>query len=386
MSLQTFEQALGKIIDGKYDDAYLLLTQLIVECDADDYLTKSKYLCYRAECLLKLKIYDDALADCVQALVLDENNLSAHLRKGISLYNLNRLDEALHCFSFGLSKDGTDEQLREWYHKCENELIAPQSSQQSIPSINQNNVVRQAQGQTVDGSSTTPSTTPTATPSTTRTPLGHVGNMTTTAPSSLDENQPPSSNISFIQSQKGKPLLISDKYIFKLNKTTTTAKYWICTFNACSAKIHTNINDQFLKIIREDCHPQESENIDVRDFREKVKQRVKHETTAIPRIYDEECEKAMLSTAAIAALPSEREINNAFNKARRTITPTIPTTQFFDIPDPYSKTLRNNIFLILDKMITRRQRIILFGTSQQLKMFFTAETILIYMTYVKMLL
>ncbi|CAF5084080.1 unnamed protein product, partial [Rotaria sp. Silwood1] len=98
--------------------------------------------------------------------------------------------------------------------------------------------------------------------------------MTTTAPSSLDENQPPSSNISFIQPQKGKPLLISDKYIFKLNKTTTTTKYWICTFNGCSAKIHTNINDQFLKIIGEHCHSQESENIDVRDFREKVKQRV----------------------------------------------------------------------------------------------------------------
>jgi hypothetical protein len=37
--------------------------------------------------------------------------------------------------------------------------------------------------------------------------------MTTTAPSSLDENQPPSSSISFIQSQKGKPLLVSDKYV-----------------------------------------------------------------------------------------------------------------------------------------------------------------------------
>ncbi|CAF1261962.1 unnamed protein product [Rotaria sp. Silwood1] len=210
--------------------------------------------------------------------------------------------------------------------------------------------------------------------------------MTTTAPSSLDENQPPSSNISFIQSQKGKPLLISDKYIFKLNKTTTTAKYWTCTFNGCSAKIHTNINDQFLKIIREHCHPQEPENIDVRDFREKVKERVKHETTPILRIYDEECEKAMLSTAAIAALPSEREINSAFNEARHAITPTIPTTQFFDIPDPYSKKLRNNNFLILEKMITRRQRIILFGTSEQLKMLFTAETILIYMTYLKMLI
>jgi len=67
--------------------------------------------------------------------------------------------------------------------------------------------------------------------------------MNTTTSSSLDKNQPPSSivssssgenqplssSISFIQSQKGKPLLVLDKYIFKLNKTTSTKKYWICT-------------------------------------------------------------------------------------------------------------------------------------------------------------
>jgi hypothetical protein len=39
--------------------------------------------------------------------------------------------------------------------------------------------------------------------------------MITTASSSLDENQPPSSTISFIQSQEGKPLLGLDKYIFR---------------------------------------------------------------------------------------------------------------------------------------------------------------------------
>jgi hypothetical protein len=40
------------------------------------------------------------------------------------------------------------------------------------------------------------------------------------------------------------------------------------------------------------------------------------------------------------------------------------------------KTLRNNDFLIADKMITRRQRILLFASLEQLKMLFTAETIL----------
>ncbi|CAM4840208.1 unnamed protein product [Rotaria magnacalcarata] len=95
----------------------------------------------------------------------------------------------------------------------------------------------------------------------------------------------------------------------------------------------------------------------------------------IPRIYDEECAKAMLSTTAIAILPNEREMNSGINKARRAITPIIPTTQLFDIPESYSKTLNKNEFLITDKMVTRRQRILLFSTSEQLKMLFAAETI-----------
>ena len=48
-----------------------------------------------------------------------------------------------------------------------------------------------------------------------------------------DENHPPSPIISFIQLQKAKPLIVSDAYIIKLNKTATTSKYWTCTHIAC---------------------------------------------------------------------------------------------------------------------------------------------------------
>ncbi|CAF4000286.1 unnamed protein product [Rotaria sordida] len=118
------------------------------------------------------------------------------------------------------------------------------------------------------------------------------------------------------------------------------------------------------------------EKIDVHELRGKVKQRAIDETTPIPRIYDEKCAKAMLSNAVIALLPSEREINSAVNNARHAVTPTIPTTQLFDLSDFYTKTLRNNDFLIADKFINRRQRIILFGSHEQLKMLFSAEVIL----------
>ncbi|CAF4208726.1 unnamed protein product, partial [Rotaria sordida] len=182
--------------------------------------------------------------------------------------------------------------------------------------------------------------------------------------------------ISFINSNKGKPLLVANNYVFKLNKTTTTTKYWICTLNGCSAKVHTDLNSQLIKTIGDHNHLAEKEKLEVREFREKVKQRAINETTPIPRIFDEECAKAMLSDATIAVLPSECEMNSGINKARWAITPTIPTTQLFDIPDAYSKTLHKNDFLIVDKMITRRQRILLFSSNEQLKMLFTAETIL----------
>ncbi|CAF1054091.1 unnamed protein product [Rotaria sordida] len=188
--------------------------------------------------------------------------------------------------------------------------------------------------------------------------------MSEAAVSSVEVTRPKSPTISFINSNKGKPLLVANNYVFKLNKTTTTTKYWIY------------LNSQLIKTIGDHNHLPEKEKLEVREFREKVKQRAINETTPIPRIYDEECAKAMLSDAAIAVLPSEREMNSGINKARRAITPTIPTTQLFDIPDAYSKILQKNDFLIVDKMITRRQRILLFSSNEQMKMLFTAETIL----------
>lgn len=53
----------------------------------------------------------------------------------------------------------------------------------------------------------------------------------------------------------------------------------------------------------------EKEKLEVHEFREKVKQRSINETTPIPRIYDEESAKVILSNATIAVLTSERETN-----------------------------------------------------------------------------
>ncbi|CAM4774886.1 unnamed protein product [Rotaria magnacalcarata] len=100
--------------------------------------------------------------------------------------------------------------------------------------------------------------------------------------STTDVNQAKSLAISFINSNKGKPLLLADEYVFKLNKNTTTTKYWIRTLNGCPAKVHTDLNSQFIKIVGDHNHFSEKEQLEVREFREKVKQRAIHETTPIP--------------------------------------------------------------------------------------------------------
>jgi hypothetical protein len=133
--------------------------------------------------------------------------------------------------------------------------------------------------------------------------------MTELTKSSSDFIQTPNPVISFIQSQKGKLMMLADGYTFKLNKTTTTTKYWRCTLHECLSKIHTNLNNQLIKVVGEHDHPLEKEKIEIREFCEKVKERVKNETTPVPRIYDEECAKSMLTPSAIAMLPSEREMS-----------------------------------------------------------------------------
>ncbi|CAF3830233.1 unnamed protein product [Rotaria sp. Silwood1] len=85
------------------------------------------------------------------------------------------------------------------------------------------------------------------------------------------EIQAKSPAISFINSNKGKPLLIvADEYAFKLNKATTTTKYWICTINGYAAKVHTDSTNLLMKTVDNHSHLPEKEKLEVLEIREKI--------------------------------------------------------------------------------------------------------------------
>ncbi|CAF2136503.1 unnamed protein product, partial [Rotaria magnacalcarata] len=84
----------------------------------------------------------------------------------------------------------------------------------------------------------------------------------------------------------------------------------------------------------------------------------------------------ILKFLTIAILPSQREMSSSLNKARRLETPPIPDSQIFDIPYLYTQTIKNEEFLCVDKFITRKTRILLFASNEQLNLLFQNSIVL----------
>ena len=118
--------------------------------------------------------------------------------------------------------------------------------------------------------------------------------------------------VSFLTSNKGKPLLVYQNNVFRCNKTTLIKKYWTCTERAFHVYVHTNTNNEFLSIKGSHNHTTEPHLLYVKQVKNKMKERILNETTSLTKIYDEETKKAFLSEVAAAAFPSVIEFRTYF--------------------------------------------------------------------------
>lgn len=111
-------------------------------------------------------------------------------------------------------------------------------------------------------------------------------------------------NLIFSTSNKRKPILICDGFIFQLNRTGSKLKYWRCKDRTCSAYIHTNHNDQYVgKSGEHVSHLPVPEQIEITMFKDKVKERVIKETTPIGKIYENEMASVGMSDGALGLIP-----------------------------------------------------------------------------------
>ncbi|CAF3280615.1 unnamed protein product [Rotaria socialis] len=184
-----------------------------------------------------------------------------------------------------------------------------------------------------------------------------------------------SSTMSFVLSQKGKPLLVMDDYVFRLNKITNTTKYYRCENRDCTATAHTDLNNVLLKVNANHSHVIEPEKKEIRIFKQIVKERATKESAPIPTIYEEESTKNDFKILDYCYFTVSKR-DDSLNKARRLETPPIPDSQIFGIPYLYTRTIENEEFLCVDKFIKRKTRILLFASNEQLKMLYQNSIVL----------
>ncbi|CAF4117504.1 unnamed protein product, partial [Adineta steineri] len=83
-----------------------------------------------------------------------------------------------------------------------------------------------------------------------------------------------------------------------------------------------------------------------------------------------------LSDGALNLIPLPEQAKASLIHLRRQTTPPLPTSSFFDVPDAYSTTTTGAHFLFSDTVV-RKKRVIFFATDEQLRMLFSAKTIMI---------
>ncbi|CAF1607645.1 unnamed protein product, partial [Didymodactylos carnosus] len=128
---------------------------------------------------------------------------------------------------------------------------------------------------------------------------------------------------------------------------------------------------------REHNHLLDSEDLEIKQFRQGLKERVINDTSPISKIYDEEIRKTNLSSDVLASPPLAHEIQPGLCYARCKLTPTLTTSFAFDIPDCYQSTSTGEKLLFSDSLVRRRERMLLFGSTKQLQVLFDSSTVLL---------
>ncbi|CAF4152127.1 unnamed protein product [Rotaria socialis] len=164
----------------------------------------------------------------------------------------------------------------------------------------------------------------------------------------------PVSVISFLTSNKGKPLLVYNNHLFRCNKIVPLKKYWVCNTRGSNVFVHTSTRNEFLSINGNHNHASEPHVLDVK----------------------KEIKQASLSHEATAAVLSVIEFRSNMSKTRRKQTSVIPKSCAFDLPLPYQQTIAGQRFLFMDYFVKRaKERVLLFSSDEQLNLLFSNDII-----------
>ncbi|XP_063415633.1 protein SGT1 homolog isoform X1 [Mytilus trossulus] len=126
MATDNFAKGNEEFVNENYEKALELYTEALKTDDED---MRDDYYAARAQVLLKLERFSEALEDTNKSTEINPKNSKAYYRRGIALFHLERFDDALKVFTAGHvlnlnapSRQSENSNFNTWIRKCEAEI------------------------------------------------------------------------------------------------------------------------------------------------------------------------------------------------------------------------------------------------------------------------
>ncbi|CAG2216449.1 SGT1 [Mytilus edulis] len=119
MATDNFAKGNEEFVNENYEKALELYTEALKTDDED---MRDDYYAARAQVLLKLERYSEALEDTNKSTEINPKNSKAYYRRGIALFHLERFEDALKVFTAGHVLNSENSNFNTWIRKCEAEI------------------------------------------------------------------------------------------------------------------------------------------------------------------------------------------------------------------------------------------------------------------------
>lgn len=180
----------------------------------------------------------------------------------------------------------------------------------------------------------------------------------------------------FVQSEKGKPMLLVDGYLFVKDKELKNKKYWKCQNykKYCKCRARTD-GDEVISVSGEHNHAGNPVNVEVRRFMEKIKNDSK-ETRDSPQ-YVILNAASDISNLTVPALPPLSSIKRTIRRVRQREICGLPIPNHrkdITFSEEFTKTNRGDDFLLFDSGPTD-DRMLIFSTQQNLNVLDSCQNV-----------
>ena len=184
----------------------------------------------------------------------------------------------------------------------------------------------------------------------------------------------------FVETSKGRRSIVHEGYIYQKIRENGERSWWRCKDRTCKGKLRLE-NGQVTATTGEHFHPPSQAQTSANIVISSMKRKAREESVPLPQIYRQEMTKLYGGPGCdeIAVnVPSFQNLKSSLYRSRLQRFPTLPQTrEEIDFSGEWTRTAREEDFLLVDTGHTDRNRLVAFATVGNLEKLCEAETIYI---------